>query len=290
MKKDVDMTAVEIVLAMAERRGVPRARLLRGSPLADRVGARDVPVTWDAYVQIVDRLKDAVGGHDAMADVGAELAAVTPHVSEFAAVFVSPLRLARFLARVLDPRIWPCVRITFDELGGNVARAVHEVPEHYREAASVFAAGIGAWRTLPTRLGLPPAEMLDVDVGPRRGAYVMRFPEPVPVPARVRRRALEAFARFAVEELEVESAAAGHAFVVAGAGERDAHARAMARWGVTPREREILALLVHGYANKDIANHLGCAPKTVEMHVSNLMRKCGVRARAELVSSFWQMQ
>ena len=288
VRKDVDMFAVQIALAVAERRGVPRDRLLRGSPIADRIGVRNAPVSWDAYVQIVDRLMAAVGGAEALAEVGGDLTTVTPQVSAFAALFVSPRRLARFFARVLDPRIWPCIRITYEELGGNVIRAVHKVPAHYREGVSVFTAGIGAWRTTPCRLGLPPAEMLDVDIGPRQGIYVMRLPESATVPARARRRALEAFARFAVEELETEVATIEHAFTADVVGEREAHARVATKWGVTPREREILSLLVHGYGNKDIANHLGCAVKTVEMHVGNLMRKSGVRARAELVSAFWR--
>jgi len=288
VRKDVDMFAVQIVLAVAERRRVSRERLLHGSPIADRVGARNVPVSWDAYVQIVDRLMAAVGGSEAMAEVGGELTTVTPQVSAFAAHFVSPHRLARFFARVLDPRIWPCMRITYEELGGNVIRVAHKVPVHYREGASVFTAGIGAWRTTPCRLGLPPAEMMDVDIGPHQGVYVMRLPESVTVPARARRRALEAFARFAVDELETEVAAIERAFTTDGVGGRDAHARIVSKWGVTPREREILSLLVDGYANKDIATHLGCATKTVEMHVSSLMRKSGARARSEIVSAFWR--
>lgn len=51
---------------------------------------------------------------------------------------------------------------------------------------------------------------------------------------------------------------------------------------VTAREREILERICRGLSNKDIALALGCAPKTVECHVSNLLRKFEVESRLQL--------
>ncbi|MBV9592594.1 MAG: tetratricopeptide repeat protein, partial [Actinobacteria bacterium] len=50
---------------------------------------------------------------------------------------------------------------------------------------------------------------------------------------------------------------------------------------LTPREREVLALLVDGRSNRQVANQLYISEKTVSVHVSNLLAKLGVRSRTE---------
>ena len=52
---------------------------------------------------------------------------------------------------------------------------------------------------------------------------------------------------------------------------------------VSPREREVLALLVAGRMNKAIAAELGISAKTVEDHRASIMRKLQVRSVAALV-------
>ncbi len=53
--------------------------------------------------------------------------------------------------------------------------------------------------------------------------------------------------------------------------------------GLTPREREILALVVAGHSNKAIGAILGISPRTVEVHRANLMQKAKVASLADLV-------
>jgi len=50
---------------------------------------------------------------------------------------------------------------------------------------------------------------------------------------------------------------------------------------LTPREREVLALVGRGYANKRIAAELGIAEKTVKTHVSHVLAKLGVSDRTQ---------
>jgi DNA-binding CsgD family transcriptional regulator len=52
--------------------------------------------------------------------------------------------------------------------------------------------------------------------------------------------------------------------------------------GLTAREREILAMVVAGRSNRDIATALFISPKTVSVHVSALLRKFGVSGRGDL--------
>jgi len=52
---------------------------------------------------------------------------------------------------------------------------------------------------------------------------------------------------------------------------------------LTPREREVLPLVVSGLLNKQIADVIGASEATVKVHRSQLMRKMGARSLADLV-------
>jgi len=50
---------------------------------------------------------------------------------------------------------------------------------------------------------------------------------------------------------------------------------------LTPRERDVLRLLVEGRSNPDIAEALFVSPRTAETHVTHILAKLGVTTRAE---------
>jgi FixJ family two-component response regulator len=52
---------------------------------------------------------------------------------------------------------------------------------------------------------------------------------------------------------------------------------------LTPREREVLAYVVAGRLNKQIAADLGTVEKTIKVHRGRMMSKLGVRTVADLV-------
>lgn len=51
---------------------------------------------------------------------------------------------------------------------------------------------------------------------------------------------------------------------------------------LTPREQEVARLIAEGKSNREIAAALVIAEPTVERHVSNIMDKLGVHARAQI--------
>ncbi len=52
---------------------------------------------------------------------------------------------------------------------------------------------------------------------------------------------------------------------------------------LTPRERQVMDLIVKGYPNKIVAAELAISTKTVEIHRARVMEKVGVRNLAELI-------
>jgi RNA polymerase sigma factor (sigma-70 family) len=59
---------------------------------------------------------------------------------------------------------------------------------------------------------------------------------------------------------------------------------------LTPREREVLDLIVAGRLNKQIADELGISIKTVEVHRARVMEKMGANSLAELVQNVLMTQ
>ena len=57
---------------------------------------------------------------------------------------------------------------------------------------------------------------------------------------------------------------------------------------LTPREMEILQLVVAGYTNKGIAAEMYISEKTVEFHLDNIYTKIGTRTR--MLAGIWAMQ
>jgi len=51
---------------------------------------------------------------------------------------------------------------------------------------------------------------------------------------------------------------------------------------LSPREREVLRLIARGYTYKEVARDLGISAKTVESHVSSVLRKLQLSTRHEL--------
>jgi FixJ family two-component response regulator len=52
---------------------------------------------------------------------------------------------------------------------------------------------------------------------------------------------------------------------------------------LTPREREILALVASGLMNKQIAAELGLAEITVKIHRGHIVKKMGAKSLADLI-------
>ncbi len=46
---------------------------------------------------------------------------------------------------------------------------------------------------------------------------------------------------------------------------------------ITPRDQQVLRLLVQGCSNKEIASHLNISPRTVKQHLRTLFLRAGIK-------------
>jgi two-component system nitrate/nitrite response regulator NarL len=60
--------------------------------------------------------------------------------------------------------------------------------------------------------------------------------------------------------------------------------RPQAEVGLTPRERAVVAQLLNGRTNDEIASALGITTRTVEAHLSRLFERLGIGSRTELAT------
>ena len=75
-----------------------------------------------------------------------------------------------------------------------------------------------------------------------------------------------------------------------GEAEQEARRLRQALASLSPREREVLDQLILGHYNKNIADHLGITPRTVEFHRANLFEKMGVASAIELAHKLGRLQ
>ena len=81
-----------------------------------------------------------------------------------------------------------------------------------------------------------------------------------------------------------------HVLAVAARPRTDPAPRAAAlaaRWGLTPAQERVLALVATGASNKAVAASLRCAESTVEFHLTTLLARTECEGRAALVARFW---
>jgi len=82
------------------------------------------------------------------------------------------------------------------------------------------------------------------------------------------------------------SLASAQASPIQSAGGIEGVIRNMRRGQLTPREVEVIGLLLRGHASKVIAHHLGISEGTVTNHKRNVYEKLGIHSQTQLFSMF----
>jgi DNA-binding CsgD family transcriptional regulator len=66
--------------------------------------------------------------------------------------------------------------------------------------------------------------------------------------------------------------------------QRTAQAETLEAWGFTPRERQVVEMMILGASSSEICEALDLAPNTLKTHVKSALTKTDTRTRAELVA------
>ncbi len=102
----------------------------------------------------------------------------------------------------------------------------------------------------------------------------------------VKEHIVASYVRLGVENVAM-LARAWHKAAAGDGPARDAFLPGNLEGQLTPREREIIKLIVDGMDSETIANYLDIAPYTVQGHRHNAYKKLGVGSRGELVALYY---
>jgi DNA-binding CsgD family transcriptional regulator len=291
VRHEVWAKALWTVLDIAAQGDIDTERLLEGMPFDAKQARRLRRIAWDDYVTIGDRVEDIVGGPEALAEL-CQLAfpRVTPELRMMPGSVFGAKTLLRLFFQVFNPLVFPPLEFVYEDLGEDrVHLEVWQKPGA-RQCRSFYAASIGIIRGISEHVALPVASVEGMLT-----AEHMEWDVELPRSRTIAQRARDAtsalitrvFANL-VLGYDDEGAPIGVGTTApesAGPGERID--RATQQWTLTPRQIKVLEVLVQGKSNKEIANALGCAENTVELHVTQLLKRAKVTSRGELIARFW---
>jgi DNA-binding CsgD family transcriptional regulator len=233
------------------------ARLATARAYRARLDGHDEAAVWDSLARTWSRLGDRYQVAKARWRQ-AEAALGAAEARPGRATARKPLREAAEIAVELGAV--PLLR-RLDELAG---RALIRFPD---ELAAAVAARVAS-STEPG--AVPRREPVAIPVGPEPGGGTAAG-------GRVAVAGQEARAGVASTTAAAEPLGSSVARQLVG----DATARSGDTFGLSPREREVLALIALGRTNREIGDRLFISQKTVGVHVGNILAKLGVSGRVE---------
>jgi DNA-binding CsgD family transcriptional regulator len=183
-----------------------------------------------------------------------------------------------------------------ERLGDDRVRWRQSIPQHYQRSEVFHRLSIPLVEVFPRHLELPEAKVEHFSIEGSSAEFVAKFPPSEPIAVRGARAVSsaasvlavqldEAFAKIAEAlRARTEDANGKAPPSVPGAKAASGDVRDWAeRLALSPRQRDVFALLIEGRANKDIAAALRCSERNVEFHVGRILRAAHVSSRAELL-------
>ena len=256
-------------------------------------------IDWSAFADFMAPFEDACGGPEGLIR-GAE-----KQYPKFAidlmpvlGLVVSPRDFCRFVHRAVFPRTYGgAVEARDEDHPGGWMHIHMAIAAPHEGCLPFFHATEGSLRGIPRLFGQRPAEVI-AHLTPRTAFYRVRLPPAQTLAARMRRLASRRRLDAILDDVEsswvelgkhVDQAQRAKAETVGDAFDLHLH-RALTTWKVTPRQGLIVAELARGRSNKEISAHLGCALHTVEVHVTDILRRTGQPSRSALIAAFWAQE
>jgi DNA-binding CsgD family transcriptional regulator len=274
------------LIDLAVHVGLPTDGLFDGLPFDEPGLRKRRHVRWDDYCEIMERVAQRVGIERVEDLLETSYHQVVPEVRAFAGSLISPKVLYRFMIELVDPVLFPMLKFRYEDLRGSRIRIDLRLAPGLRPSEPFFRGSLGGIRGMSHHLELPAAEVVSMDVG---GDHLFTDLE-LPPSRTLASRASHSLQRVLKLVLGHNDDGKPLAVTFGDAGSDALESRlehATAEWRLTPRQAEVLRFVVRGDANKDIAHSLGCAESTVEVHVTQLLRRSDTSSRTQLVARFW---
>lgn len=241
-------------------------------------------IDWDDFIELIERFERMAGGPEA---VGRAMRAALPvayaELRAMTAVFVRPIPFFSFVMTRMMRAMYRHMEVSeIERLGDDRVRWTQTIPEPYRASEAFHRGTVSLVEVFPRHLELPEATIEHVTMSPRTAEIVARFP-----PAPSLGGAVSSAINILADQLESAFATIGERIRSPEHGRPMKPVSDAAGWAdrlkLSPRQREVFALLVLGKANKEIAADLGCSERNVEFHVGRILRAARVSSRAELL-------
>ena len=271
-------------LDAAERAGLDLPPLFEGLPFDARSVRRLGRIAWEHLCEVVERIASQLATPEAFdAFVESTYHHVLPDFKAIAQELGTPKEFVRVLTEEVHAIVVPPIEFRYEDLGGDRARVLQQLYPGARPCLPYFRWKAAGYRNLPAHFGLPPADVraelsstgLELDI---------TFPPSPAAAAGVLSRGYLILLGYSSDGQAVYTTIGSDA----GDPLQDLRmAELTPAHKLTAPQAKVLALLVTGVTNKEIARSIGCADNTVEAHITQLLRKFRVESRMHLIARFW---
>jgi DNA-binding CsgD family transcriptional regulator len=281
---------------VARRANLAMSEIFNRLPYDEAGLGRMRRISWDDYATIYDCIHALVGSDDHLDDLTeSTYHTVFQEVRRLARAVIEPKPFVRFMNDVIGPFWNHAADFRSEDLGPDRVRLITKLRPGARGCWTFFRATVGAWRGSTRHLDLPPSEVTHYEITPDYGIYELRLPRSrtPKMLASCGLHASRALVRAAPARLIMGADEDGNLIRVnieVGDALSERLDIVTIEWGLTRRQVAVLKLVVRGEANKEVAQALGCAENTVELHVTQLLRKANVSTRTRLIALFWSEQ
>lgn len=288
--RTVSLSIPRAAVRISERHGIARAALLGPPSISEEELSEEVVdaqrITWDAFRAFNARLEAAWVGRGGLQRFARELCDELPETRAYARTIVSARQLLELMVS-FGRWAQPALETRSSALPDGRLELEVRIPPHLEDDPVFFRLVAHTVAESPRLLKLAPAEV-ELSLAPRVAQMRFRVATPLPPPAPAPDASGEV-ARITlarIVELQEEIRALRHAAI--GALDLAARSEVLAqRWSLTPRQREVLQALAAGSSNREIAAALGGSERTVELHVTAILKRSGMGTRARLAANFW---
>ncbi len=244
-------------------------------------------VPWSQFVAMSDHVYQLAGSDAEAVRWGSFYSDLAPKaVRAMFAATMTPRRLHK-LALAGIKQLYPPIEL--EELEYTRERGVYRltVREGFAAARSFFVFNAGATMSTGRYLGLPPTPV-SWQADARTATFEVSF-QPVPTLSDRVNTFLSQLTTPSQAQVPLLDQAALEESASSDRQGISETEQVSAQWKLTPRQEDVLRQLVAGASNKEIADALGCSTKTVEHHVTAILRASGSQTRAEVVAKVWKV-